>query len=208
MLTSHQQPSPRSFPSQDILPHFVFRGCVATVSNQKDHELKGNLGRVYKSVLQSGAKGIRAVEIADKLGIDKTTVYPHLNSLRHRGLVESVQGVWSAKTGEHTIKPLEKEIVIELPIPKKQWLDIGLLEILEKDLEEAKFPKSAQIYRILLEKEKESRTIRITGKNVDDLDLEKVQNLILQANHKGSKIDFKGFLKSLKRSRANNSQRE
>ena len=33
-----------------------------------------------------------------------------------------------------------------------------------------------------------SRTIRIKGKNVDDLDLEKLGNLIQQANEKTSKV--------------------
>jgi predicted DNA-binding transcriptional regulator len=178
---------------------------VATLSNQKDHELKGNFGRVYKSVLQSGAKGIRAVEIADKLGLDKTTVYPHLNSLRHKGLVESVQGVWSAKTGEHVSKSLDKEIVIELPLPKDQAVPIGLLEILAKDCERAKFPQTAEIYRTLLEKLRETRTVKIKGKNVDDLDLEKLSNLIHQANEKSSKVSLKGLFKKLKRSHPNTS---
>lgn len=177
---------------------------MATVLNQKDHELKGNLGRVYKAILQSGAKGIRAVEIADKLGIDRTTVHVHLNSLKLRGLVESEQGIWRAKTGDQTTKPLEKEIVIELPMPKNQWQRMALLEALGKDWEGANLPKDANIYRILLEKFKETRTIRIKGKNVDDLDLEKLGNLIQQANEKSSKVNLKGLLKSLKRSRANN----
>ena len=70
--------------------------------------------------------------------------------------------------------PLEKEIIIELPIPKNQWQQMGLLEVMERDVEEAKLRKTARIYRILLEKLKETRTIKIKGKNVDSLDLEKV----------------------------------
>jgi len=166
------------------------------------------LGRVYKAVLQSGAKGIRAVEIADKLDIDKTTVYPHLNSLRHRGLVESVQGVWSAKTREQTTKPSEKEIVIELPLPKNQWRQTAYLEAQAKKFERIGLVHTAEDMRIILEKLKETRTIKIRGKNVDNLELEKVQNLIMQANHESSKIDIKGFLKNLKRSHPNNFQRE
>jgi hypothetical protein len=172
------------------------------------------LDKCYKIVLQSSAKGgIRAVEIAEKLsvhpekiGVHKTTVHGYLNSLEFMGKIENQHGIWRAKTGEQTSTPLEKEIVIELPIPKNLFVDLGLLEILARDLEEHKFRKTAQIYRILLEKEKESRTIRITGKNVNDIDLEKMQNLVLQANKKSSKIDLKGFLKSLKRSRPNNPQ--
>jgi hypothetical protein len=122
--------------------------------------------------------------------------------------VESKNGIWRAKTTEQTIEPLEKEIVIELPLPKDQAVPTGLLEILARDCERAKCPLTAETYRILLEKLKETRTIKIKGKNVDDLDLEKLQNLILQANHKGSKIDFKGFLKILKKSRVDDSQKE
>jgi len=174
---------------------------VATVSNQKDHQFKGNLGRVYKSVRQSGKKGMRADEIADKLGIDRTTVYPHLNSLRHRRLVESVQGVWSAKTGEQTIKPLEKEITIELPIPKDQWRQIATLEAQINDFEKFEIPDMAEYLRFFLKKFNETRIIRIKGKNVDDLDLEKLGNLIQQANEKSSLSSFRGLFKSLKRPR-------
>jgi predicted DNA-binding transcriptional regulator len=176
------------------------------VSDQKDHELKGNLGRVYKAVLQSGARRIRAVEIADKLGIDKTTVYPHLNSLRHRGLVESVQGVWGAKTGEQTIKPSEKEIVIELPLPKNQWRQTAFLEAQAKEFERMCLVRTAEDMRIVLEKLKETRTIKIKGKNVDDLNIEKLGNLIRKANEKTSKLNLNRLFKRWKRSRVNNSQ--
>ena len=67
---------------------------------------------------------------------------------------------------------------------------MGLLEI-------------AESVRIFPQKLRETRIIRITGKNVDNLDLEKLSNLIQQANEKSSKINFKGLLKKLKRSRLN-----
>jgi len=163
------------------------------------------LGKVYKAVLQSGAKGIRAVEIADKLDIDKTTVHSHLNSLEHRGKVESQHGTWYAKKGKQTTKPLEKEIVIELPMPQNQWQRMALLESLAKDCEGANLPESGNTYKIFLEKFRETRIIRIKGKNVDDLDLEKLGNLIQQANEKSSKVSLRGLFKSLKRSHANSS---
>jgi hypothetical protein len=62
------------------------------------------------------------------------------------------------------------------------------------------------MYRILLEKFRETRTIRIKGKNVDDLDLEKLGNLIQQANEKSSKVNLRGLFKSLRKSRPDNSQ--
>lgn len=157
---------------------------------------------------QSGTKGIRAIEIKEQLGIDKTTVHRQLNRLDLRGKVESKGGRWFAKTGEQDIRPSEKEIVIELPIPKDQLQVTALLGLLVKHAENRNFPEVAGLYRTILEKIRETRTIKITGKNVDNLDLEKAQNLILLANQKTSKIDFKGLLRSLKRSRTNNSQKE
>jgi hypothetical protein len=50
----------------------------------------------------------------------------------------------------------------------------------------------------IIEKFNETRTIRIRGKNVDDLDLEKFGNLIEQANSKSSKFSLKGIIKGLK----------
>jgi len=177
------------------------------MSNQKHHEFKENLERCYNIVQQSSAKGISAVEVAERLGKHRTTVHGYLNTLEYRGKVESQHGTWRVKTREQTIKPLEKEIVIELPMPKNQWQRIALLEALAKDCEYANFPKTANIYRIFLEKFRETRTIKIKGKNVDDLDLEKLGNLIQQASEKSSKVNLRGLFKSLKRSHANNAGR-
>jgi hypothetical protein len=120
--------------------------------------------------------------------------------------LESERGTWRAKTGEQTIEPLEKEIVIELPIPKDQWQRIALLEALAKDCEGENFPETANIYRTFLEKFRETKTIKIKGKNVNDLDPEKLGNLIQQANEKTSKLNLNRLFKGLKRSRVNNSQ--
>ena len=169
------------------------------MSNQKDHGLTGNLYKVYKVLLRIGAKGIHPQEIADELNIDKTTVYGHLSTLRHMRRAESEQGIWRAKTGEQTIKPLEKEITIVLPAPRNEWQRMALLESMAKDLD-------MDVCRVALEKLNETRTIRIKGKNVDDLDLEKIGNLIQQANEKSSKANLRSLFKSLKRSRTNNSK--
>ena len=40
-------------------------------------------------------------------------------------------------------------------------------------------------------------SVKIKGKNVNDLDLEKIKNLIEQANKKSSKINLKGKLKKI-----------
>ncbi len=170
------------------------------MSNKKTHELTGNLGRCHKVVLQSSAEGISAVEIAKKLGIHRTTVHGHLTSLRLMGLVESEQGVWRAKTGEQTIKPLEKEITIELPIPENQSQQIALLDAYAEHLDRMGYDFWAEDLKIILEKLRETRIIRIKGKNVDELDLEKIGSFIQQANEKSSKFNLKGLFKGLKRS--------
>jgi biotin operon repressor len=172
------------------------------MSSQKSHEYMKKLDKCYNVVLQNSPKGISAVEIAEKLSIHRTTVHGYLNSLELMGRVESQHGTWRAKTGEQTVKPLEKEIVIELPMPKDQWHRIALLETMARESERASLLKTAESIRIMLEKLRETRTIRIKGKNVDDLDLQKLGNLIQQANEKSSKINFKGLFKKLKRSHA------
>jgi len=169
------------------------------MSNQKYHKMMMKLDKCYSTVRQNSAKGISADEIATKLNIHRTTVYNHLNSLELMGKVENKQGKWYAKTEEQTIKPLEREIVIELPTPKNQLHLVALLELLVKYFEEIGIPELASQYRTLLEALRETRTIKIKGKNVDDLDLEKLGNLIQQAHKKSFKINLKSLFKSLKR---------
>jgi DNA-binding protein YbaB len=89
--------------------------------------------------------------------------------------------------------------VIELPLPKDQWRKTAFLEAQAKEFERTGLVRTAEDMRIVLEKLRETRTIRIKGKNVDDLDLEKLGNLIQQANQKASKVNLKGLLRSLKR---------
>ena len=81
-------------------------------------------------------------------------------------------------------------------------------EATAKEFERLNSPLVAGDIRIVLEKLKETRTIRIKGRNVDNLGLEKLGNLIQQANEKSSKVNLKDFLKRLKSSRTNDSQRE
>ena len=152
-------------------------------------------------VLQSSTKGISAVDIAKQLHLHKTTVHKYLKTLEYMGKVENGQGIYRVKKGEHTIQPLEKEIVIELPMPKDQWQRMALLESMAKDWEGMDLPEDGNLYRISLEKLRETRTIRVKGKNVDDLDLQKIANLIQQANEKSSLLNFRGLFKSLKRPR-------
>ena len=173
------------------------------MSSKKYHESMIRLDKCYNIVQQSGAKGINAVDIAKKLGVYRTTVYDRLNSLELMNKIESSHGLWYAKTGEQTIKPLEKEIEIELPIPENKWENIALLEALAKQAEEAKLSKPAETIRTFLEKFRETRTIRIKGKNVDTLDLEKIGSMIKEANKKSSMFNFRGIFKIFKKEKTN-----
>jgi len=150
-------------------------------------------------VVQQNSTGIKAVEVARKLNIHKTTAYSLLNRLELMGKVENKHGIWYIKTGEQTIKPLEREIVIELPIPKNQSIEIALLEIFAKICEESGEGESSDIFKIILETLKQTRTIKIQGKNIDDINLEELGNLIQQAHKKSSKINLKNLFKNLKK---------
>jgi DNA-binding MarR family transcriptional regulator len=169
------------------------------MSTKKERESMENLDNVYKLVQQSSAKGgINATTIGEKLEMHRTTVHKHLNSLELMGKVESQHGLWVTKTGEQTIKPLEKEIVIELPMPKNKWFDIARLQVHANYAGSLGLSGIADMENTIIEKFNETRRIRITGKNVEDLDMEKIGNLILQANEKSSKVSLRRFLKGLK----------
>ncbi len=165
--------------------------------NKKDHEYMENLDRSYNIVLQSSTKGMRAIEVARKLGVHRATAHRYLVSLELMGKVEDDRGIWRARTGDQTIKPLEKEIVIELPLPKKDWQRIALLEDMAQVFHEPD-QKGPNFVEIFLEKFRETRTIRITGKNVDYLDLEKIGKLVQQASENSLKASFKGLIRKLK----------
>jgi hypothetical protein len=174
------------------------------MSSQKDRETKENLEKCYNLVQQSSVKGgISATELAKKLSKHRTTIHSYLNSLELAGRVESQHGTWLAKTGEQTPKFLEKEIIIELPIPKNEWQRLVLLEDAAKNFG-GKDPNN--IFKISLDRLKETRTIRIRGKNVDHLDLEKVASLIRQANESSFRASLRGVFKSLRGSNSRNSK--
>ena len=168
------------------------------MSSKKDRKLMDNLDKCFSLVQQNLAKGISAIDLAKKLGKHRTTIHNYLSSLELMGKVESQRGLWYPKTGEQTIKPLEKEIVIELPMPKNKWYDIARLQVHADYAKGLGMNGVAKMEQTIIEKFNETRRIKITGKNVNDLDLEKVCNLVLQANEKSSKVSFKRILNSLK----------
>jgi len=161
-----------------------------------------NLDRCHSLVQQSSATGISAIEIAKKLDKHRTTIHGYLNTLFYTGRVENRNGLWYPKNGAQIIKPLEKEIVIELPIPKNMWANIAVLEAHAKYVEDL-VPGGAMVERTLIEKFNETRIIRISGKNVEDIDLVKIGNLIQQANQKSSMFNLKGLFKGFKKSLPN-----
>lgn len=168
------------------------------MSSQKKHEFMGKLDKCYNVVLQSSAKGISAVDIAKRLSVHRTTVHSYLNTLELMGKVYSEHGLWYAKTEKQEIEPLEKEIVIELPIPRDVWMELSLLEVESKRLEKGQLVQSAELIRTFLEKFRETRIIKVRGRNVDSLDLERLQGLILQAYERSSKAKFGNLFKRLK----------
>jgi DNA-binding transcriptional MocR family regulator len=151
------------------------------------------MDKVHKVVLQN-SRGIKAVDIKEKLGIHKTTVHRALFSLEQLGRVESRSGVWFARTSEQTIKPLEKEIVIELPIPRSEWQRTVFLEQAVKVFGGT---DPNNIFKISLDKLKETRTLRIRGKNVDDLDLREIATMVQQANQNFS-LKVRQLLKKIR----------
>lgn len=154
-----------------------------------------NLEKCYSFVQQSSTKGISAIELSKKLGKHRTTVHSYLNTLDYTGRVENRNGLWYPKTGQQTIKPLEKEIIIKLPLPEKEWRRMVLLEDAAKTFGGR---RSDNIFQISLDKLEETRTIHIIGKNVDDLQIAKVSELIKEANAK-TKFSLNNFFKGLKK---------
>jgi hypothetical protein len=170
------------------------------MSSRKDHELMENLDKCFSIVQQNSARGgTSAVEIAEKMGKHRTTVHGYLNTLEYMGKIESQHGTWHAKTGEKTIIPLEKEIVIELPLPKNKWYDLARLEVYANYMDDLGMSSIAEMPRTIIKKFNETRTITIRGKNVNDIDLEKIGALIQQANKKSSIFNLSGLFKGLRK---------
>ena len=156
------------------------------------------MNKILKVVQQNSAKGgISAKDIAPKIPLHRSNVHKYLTSLELMEKVYSDQGLWKAKPEEQATKPSEMEIVIKLQTPEKKFMELAILEIFANLLEDRNRPKTEKMLRTLIEKYKETRIIKIKGKNVNDLDLEKIKNLIEQANKKSSKINLKGKLKKI-----------
>jgi hypothetical protein len=170
------------------------------MSSQKDHEVMDNLEKCFSLVQQSSTKGISAIDLAKKLSKHRTTVHGYLNTLDYTGRVENRNGLWYPRAGAQSIKPLEKEIVIELPLPKNKWYDLARLEVYANYMDDLGMESVAEMPRTIIRKFNETRTITIRGKNVDDMDLEKIGALIQQANKRSSLFNLGGLFKGLRKS--------
>jgi predicted transcriptional regulator len=173
------------------------------MSSKKDHESMERRQQILEIIQQSSSKGgIKVIEISKKLGLHKTTVYDYVNALYNRGLIENDQGRWRVSTTGQKIQPLEKEIVIKLPIPKSEERRMILLKNSASLF--GRVNDADNIFKISLEVLEETRTIRVIGKNVDDLDLEKISGLIQQATESSYKAKFRKLFKKVAKSKLYN----
>jgi predicted ArsR family transcriptional regulator len=153
------------------------------MSDKRKREFMEKLDSCYKVVQQSSAKrkGISAVEIAEQLGVHRTTVHSYLNSLEFMGKVYNEHGLWYAKdVKEDSIKEKEIELIIELPPEDED----------EREYE-ARLKTLAQSYELnfiedYLKARKDARTIKIRGKNIDAIK-EELPKLIMETLKKQSK---------------------
>jgi biotin operon repressor len=166
------------------------------MSSKKDHELMDNWDSCLSLVKQSSAKGISAQELAKKLGKHRTTIHSYLTSLELRGQVESKHGLWFPKDKVEAPKiPIEKsnekEIIIRLPLPKS---DVNRMILLDDFAQKLSSHKD-NIYSKSIKRLEETRTIRIIGKNVDDLELQKIAEVVREATESSYRKWFKNPFK-------------
>jgi len=168
------------------------------MSHKKAHKTTKTQEKILNTV-QQNRKGIRADDIAKKLHINRSTVYRHFEHLQLAGKVENKGGLWFSTEEEQRIEALEKEITVEFPPPKNQRAQIAFINAYAEKLEREGFDEWAAQAKSFTEKLKETRTIKIKGKNVDDLTLQKIAKLTEQANEISSKFNLKSLFKNLKR---------
>jgi hypothetical protein len=86
-------------------------------------------------------------------------------------------------------------------MPKNKWFDVARLQLDADYMEEIGFPEIAKMEKTIIEKYNETRTMRIKGKNLDDLDLEKLGNLVQQATERSSGFSLKNILRKIQKSK-------
>jgi predicted transcriptional regulator len=71
-----------------------------------------SLDKCYK-VLQQNSRGLRAVDLAEELKLNKSTIHRNLSRLQLRDKVEERNGIWYAKQNNQNLNPI-KTIIAEL----------------------------------------------------------------------------------------------
>jgi DNA-binding transcriptional MocR family regulator len=110
MLNSLNQPPS----TKHYLTNQVTYRCVATKSHNGARKRMNSLDKCYKTLQQNG-KGLRAIELAKELKLNKSTIHRNLNTLQLRGKVEERNGIWYAIENSQTqnLNPI-KTILDEL----------------------------------------------------------------------------------------------
>ena len=158
------------------------------MSHKSKRKFMDNLERCYKIVQQSSSKGIRAIEVAERLGVHRTTAHSYLTTLELMGKVYSEHGLWYAtKSKGESIGEKEIELTIKLP-PSDE----------EERQREAELRYIAKKYGLsnlesYLKFLEELRTIRVKGKNIEDVK-EQLPKLIMETLEK-TKKESKSFWK-------------
>lgn len=151
------------------------------MSEKRKREFMEKLDSCYSVVQQSSAKGISAKEVAEKLGIHRTTAHSYLNTLELMGKVFSEKGLWYAKEqGLILEKEKEFELTIELPHEDEDEREC------EAELEALAKRYSYAFLEEYVKARKEARTIRIKGKNIDAIKNE-LPKMIMEAWEKHQK---------------------
>ena len=65
-------------------PTVVYRQCRVAKPMKKHHQTQQNLDRVVR-ILRQFPHGIRIIDLAEKVGVKRTTIYGYLKSLEMRG---------------------------------------------------------------------------------------------------------------------------
>jgi hypothetical protein len=96
------------------------------MSDKRKREFMEKLESCYKVVQQSSAKGIgiSAVEVAEQLGVHRTTAHSYLNTLEFMGKVYSQKGLWFAKPESEGKPPL----AVPEHLVKRFWEEEKLIE--------------------------------------------------------------------------------
>jgi DNA-binding GntR family transcriptional regulator len=71
-----------------------------------------SLDKCYKTLQQNG-RGLRAIDLAKELNLNKSTIHRNLSTLQLRGKVEERNGIWYAIQNSQNLNPI-KTILDEL----------------------------------------------------------------------------------------------